>query len=161
MRGENTIELTYSGQMSARAKRRKRTDAGCVRGYCKKLGQPGLNSCDEVGLFSIALLSFHSVLFPQSILYRSITLLLSTCLHAHRSLSVCLSVYQTTLVLFLSLSLASKHAPLRNTNANSVLPASSHQPPQTKEASPSPPYNAPSIASLPNRILGKGSGFLR
>ncbi|KAH6871260.1 hypothetical protein BKA70DRAFT_1241902 [Coprinopsis sp. MPI-PUGE-AT-0042] len=47
MRGENTIELTYSGKLSKSAKRRKRSDAGCVRGYCAKLGQPGLNSCDE------------------------------------------------------------------------------------------------------------------
>lgn len=47
MRGENTIELTYSGQMSDSDKRKKRTAAGCVSGYCAKLAQPGLNSCDE------------------------------------------------------------------------------------------------------------------
>ncbi|KAH6891710.1 hypothetical protein BKA70DRAFT_1119622 [Coprinopsis sp. MPI-PUGE-AT-0042] len=47
MRGENTIELTYSGQMSDSDKRKKRTAAGCVSGYCAKLAVPGLNSCDE------------------------------------------------------------------------------------------------------------------
>ena len=47
MRGDNTIELTYSGQMSDSDKRKKRTAAGCVSGYCAKLAQPGLNSCDE------------------------------------------------------------------------------------------------------------------
>lgn len=41
------MTLTYSGKMSDSAKARKRRRAGCKRGYCAKLGQPGLNSCDE------------------------------------------------------------------------------------------------------------------
>lgn len=47
LRGKNTMELTYSGKLSASQAKTKRGQAGCVPGYCKKLGQPGLNSCDE------------------------------------------------------------------------------------------------------------------
>jgi len=50
MKGENTIELTYSGQLSKSQKKAKRGKAGCVSGYCARLAQPGLNSCDEFPL---------------------------------------------------------------------------------------------------------------
>jgi len=47
LRGKNTVELTYSGKQTASQQRTKRGQAGCVPGYCKNLGQAGLNSCDE------------------------------------------------------------------------------------------------------------------
>jgi len=50
MRGENAIELTYSGKLSDKEKKRKRGQGGCAAGYCEALGKPGLDSAT----------SFHS-----------------------------------------------------------------------------------------------------
>ncbi|TFK21527.1 hypothetical protein FA15DRAFT_707174 [Coprinopsis marcescibilis] len=51
MGGENAVTLTYSGKLTASAKKRKRQSrsTGCAGGLCRQRGQRGLNSCGEVG----------------------------------------------------------------------------------------------------------------